>query len=401
MSSEVLVQVDGVSKKYCRSFKRSLWYGLQDIAKDLNPFSGPSNNGTSGHANQLRRDEFWAVDNVSFELRRGECLGLIGRNGAGKTTLLKLLNGLMRPDGGRIEMRGRVGALIALGAGFNPVLSGRENIYVNSSVLGFSKKETDEKLDEIIDFADIRDFIDAPVQSYSSGMTVRLGFAVATALDPDILLLDEVLAVGDAAFRAKCYARIGKLRERAAVIFVSHSMEQVTRICRTALCMNHGKTAHYGDVATTVQVYTQLNQSDALEDGAFLSLDDAVTSAEVQASPAAVDSGGALDIEVRVAGTAAATGRLRVVFYAEDGQLVAEYDSRGALKPSVDRNIVTFRQRIGPIDLLHGRYRLGVNLFEGENGRLLVWSYKQHAVELRGQATGLAHYQIGASREIR
>ena len=134
---------------------------------------------------------------MSFELRRGDCLGLIGRNGAGKTTLLKMLNGLIKPDRGRIEMRGRVGALIALGAGFNPILTGRENIYVNGSVLGLSRREIEEKLDDIIDFAEIGKFIDAPVQSYSSGMQVRLGFAIATALRTDILLLDEVLSVGE------------------------------------------------------------------------------------------------------------------------------------------------------------------------------------------------------------
>src|SRR5215471_12440095 len=156
MNSDVLVRVDRVSKKFCRSLKRSLWYGVTDTAADL--LGGRS-------SDQLRTDEFWAVDNVSFELARGECLGLIGRNGAGKTTLLKMLNGLIKPDTGRIEMAGRVGALISLGAGFNPVLTGRENIYVNGSVLGLSTKEIDSKLPEIVEFAEVRDFIDTPVQS--------------------------------------------------------------------------------------------------------------------------------------------------------------------------------------------------------------------------------------------
>src|SRR5688572_17263205 len=222
MSADVLLRVEGVSKKFCRDLKRSLWYGLNDTAADL--VGRSSSNG-------LRPDEFWALDGVSVELARGECLGLIGRNGAGKTTLLKMLNGLIKPDKGRIEMRGRVGALIALGAGFNPILTGRENIYVNGSVLGLSKREIDAKLEEIIDFAEIREFIDMPVQSYSSGMQVRLGFAVATALNPDVLLLDEVLAVGDASFRNKCYNRIGSLRQRAATIFVSHTMDQVCQVC--------------------------------------------------------------------------------------------------------------------------------------------------------------------------
>ncbi len=156
-------------------------------------------------------------------------------------------------------MRGRVGALIALGAGFNPILSGRENVLVNASVLGISKKEITDKLDDIVDFAELSDFIDAPVQSYSSGMQVRLGFAVATALNPDVLILDEVLAVGDAAFRSKCYNRIVSLRKRAAVIFVSHSMEQVSRICDSTLLLNKGQVRFYGDVAGGVREYESLN----------------------------------------------------------------------------------------------------------------------------------------------
>ena len=159
----------------------------------------------------LRDGEFWAVNDVSFELRRGECLGLIGHNGAGKTTLLKMLNGLIKPDAGSITIRGRVGALIALGAGFNPILTGRENIYINGSVLGLSKKEIDGKIDEIIDFAEIGEFIDSPVQNYSSGMSVRLGFSIASSLSPDVLILDEVLAVGDIGFVIKCLNRVRQL----------------------------------------------------------------------------------------------------------------------------------------------------------------------------------------------
>jgi len=237
--SETLIRVEGVSKKFCRSLKKSLWYGLQDLGREM---TGQRHGGNG----ELRPDEFWAVKDVSFELKRGECLGLIGRNGAGKTTLLRMLNGLIKPDTGRIEMRGRVGALIALGAGFNPILSGRENIKVNASVLGLSKREIDAKLKEVIDFAEIGEFIDSPVQSFSSGMQVRLGFAVAAALESDILLLDEVLAVGDAAFRVKCFNRIQEIIKRCAVIFVSHSMPHVTRVCSQLLLLHRGKCLTHG-----------------------------------------------------------------------------------------------------------------------------------------------------------
>ncbi len=232
MKDEVLVKVEGVSKKFCRNLKRSLWYGVQDISREL----------IGAHKlSALRKDEFWAVNEVSFELRRGECLGLVGHNGAGKSTLLKMLNGLIKPDKGKITMKGRIGALIELGAGFNPILTGRENIYSNGAVLGFSKKEIDKKLDAIIDFAEVGDFIDTPVQNYSSGMKVRLGFAVAAQLEPDVLLIDEVLAVGDVGFRIKCYNEIYRIMEKAAVIFVSHSMPQVGKICTAGILLKGGK----------------------------------------------------------------------------------------------------------------------------------------------------------------
>jgi lipopolysaccharide transport system ATP-binding protein len=262
--NEVLVRVEGVSKKFCRSLKKSLWYGVCDIAGELSPFGSRSRlagsglrvagNGTDGETSELatsdsllvtspslRDGEFWAVNNVSFELRRGECLGLIGHNGAGKTTLLKMLNGLIKPDAGKITMRGRVGALIALGAGFNPILTGRENIYINGSVLGLSKKEIDKRIDEIIEFAEIGDFIDTPVQNYSSGMTVRLGFAIASSLSPDVLILDEVLAVGDIGFVIKCLNRVRQLSASAAVILVSHQMQNISSFCSRVLFMERGQ----------------------------------------------------------------------------------------------------------------------------------------------------------------
>ncbi len=232
--SDSLIKVDGLSKKFCRSLKKSMWYGMQDLGNELR---GRRHGGDG----ELRQDEFWAVKDVNFELKRGECLGLIGHNGAGKTTLLRMLNGLIRPDQGRIEMRGTVGALIALGAGFNPILTGRENIYVNASVLGMSKRQVDCKIDEIIDFAEIREFIDSPVQTYSSGMSVRLGFAVAAILlEPDILFLDEVLAVGDAAFAIKCLNVVRTLANRSAVVLVSHNMQHISWFCTRVMVLEKG-----------------------------------------------------------------------------------------------------------------------------------------------------------------
>ena len=207
----------------------------------------------------LREGEFYAVRDVSFELRRGECLGLIGHNGAGKTTLLKMLNGLIKPDRGRIEMNGRVGALIALGAGFNPILTGRENIYINGSVLGLTKKEINDKIDEVIDFAEIGEFIDMPVQNYSSGMQVRLGFAAAAIMmKPDVLILDEVLAVGDMSFMMKCINAVNKIARDSAVIFVSHNMRFVSMICDRALLLQNGKVLFSSSAAQTIGKYYEL-----------------------------------------------------------------------------------------------------------------------------------------------
>jgi lipopolysaccharide transport system ATP-binding protein len=231
---ETLIKVDGLSKKFCRSLKKSMLYGMRDIGSELLG----RRHGADG---VLRQEEFWAVKDISFELKRGDCLGLIGHNGAGKTTLLRMLNGLIKPDQGRIEMRGKVGALIALGAGFNPVLTGRENIYVNAAVLGMGKQDVDSKIDEIIDFSELREFINAPVQTYSSGMTVRLGFAVAAILiEPDILFLDEVLAVGDMGFAIKCLNTVRRISNKSAVVLVSHNMQQISWFCTRVMVMDHG-----------------------------------------------------------------------------------------------------------------------------------------------------------------
>ena len=247
MEKEVLVKVEGLSKKFCKDLKTSLWYGVKDLVSQV---SG------NKEIETLRPKEFWALKDINFELRRGECLGLIGHNGAGKSTLLKILNGLINPDQGKVTMRGRVGALIELGAGFNPILTGRENIYNNGAVLGFTRKEIDAKVEEIIDFSEIREFIDMPVQNYSSGMKVRLGFAVAAQMEPDILIIDEVLAVGDLGFRLKCFKSIDEILPNTAIIFVSHNMPMISKICDKIILLNRGEYKYNGpDVSKAIDLY--------------------------------------------------------------------------------------------------------------------------------------------------
>lgn len=377
--ADVLVRVAGVSKKFCRSLKKSLWYGVLDMAAELNPFERNSpSSGSKSRSSQLRPGEFWAVKDVSFELRRGECLGLIGRNGAGKTTLLKMLNGLIKPDEGRIEMRGRVGALIALGAGFNPILTGRENIYVNASVLGLTRQEIDAKLEEIIEFAEIGDSIDAPVQSYSSGMQVRLGFAVATALNPDVLILDEVLAVGDGSFRHKCYHRIAKLMQRSAVIFVSHSMDQVGLVVNEVALMHKGNFALHRDKYAGISAYNQLNSDSALErpDGDSVRvIYPPIRSAEVRILPPDVEYGSRLTVEIEIE-SEEAVSNLLVSFVAMDSsdQPVMVWSSRRAAKPihlKPGRQKLQFH--VDPLRLHEGEYYWSLRCIQDQSVDILIW----------------------------
>jgi len=208
-------------------------------------------------ASQLRPDEFFSVDHVSFELKRGESFGIIGPNGSGKTTLLKMLNGIFMPDRGKITVKGKMGALIQVGAGFHPMLSGRENIYINGAILGMSKKEIDRKFDSIVDFAAIGDFLDSPVKFYSSGMYVRLGFAIAVHCRPDILLIDEVLAVGDLKFQSKCLKFLTEniLKNGCSVIFVSHNRYALQDVCSQALYLKKGRPVQTGKILDVIDRY--------------------------------------------------------------------------------------------------------------------------------------------------
>jgi lipopolysaccharide transport system ATP-binding protein len=205
-----------------------------------------------------RSEEFWAVRGVSFEVERGEALGIIGHNGAGKSTILKLLASITAPSAGEIKINGRLSALIEVGSGFHPELTGRENVFLSGSILGMRRREIAAKLDSIVEFAGVRQFIDTPVKRYSSGMYVRLGFAIAAHLDPDILLLDEVLAVGDASFQAKCLERIEGLRRAGTtIVFISHDLNAVERLCGRVLLMQHGELVASGSPREVIAEYKQ------------------------------------------------------------------------------------------------------------------------------------------------
>jgi lipopolysaccharide transport system ATP-binding protein len=208
------------------------------------------------HRGELQEQEFWAVQGVSFQVRCGEALGVIGPNGAGKSTILKLLSGILRPNKGEIKVNGRLSALIEVGAGFHPDLTGRENIYLNGAILGMKKSEIDRKFDEIVDFSGVQEFIDTPVKRYSSGMYARLGFSVAAHVNPDILLVDEVLSVGDLQFQEKCIDKMLSLKDEGIpIVFVSHNLQSIQLLCKRAILLKVGKIIKEGSVETVLNEY--------------------------------------------------------------------------------------------------------------------------------------------------
>lgn len=391
--TDTLVKVEGVSKKFCRNLKRALWYGVQDLSSEL---LGRRHGGKGG----LREDEFWAVNDVSFELKRGECLGLIGHNGAGKTTLLRMLNGLIKPDQGRIEIRGRIGALIALGAGFNPILTGRENIFVNASVLGLSNREIEATIEEIIDFAEIGDLIDSPVQNYSSGMQVRLGFAVASVLSPDVLLLDEVLAVGDASFRNKCYHRIAKARRNTAIIFVSHNMDQVSRVCDYSLVLQNGKLVTLGEVAKGIEAYESIATVNYSGDKSFLSLKPPITAFDVSFDKESIECSTRLGLDYFVESSENIKKfHMRVQFYNSAGTFSADsFIDATVNRISIARGRNAWKLQTEQVPLRNGTYKVSFTIVDSY-GDLLVWSYKNHSMTITGSFPGLvADCQINFKR---
>jgi lipopolysaccharide transport system ATP-binding protein len=241
-----VLAASGLAKKYCPSARRAMAYGIADVARELVPFAPPSTG--------LRPGEFWALDDVSFTLEPGEALGIVGRNGAGKSTLLRLLAGIIRPDRGEIRLRGRVGAVLDLGAGLNPSLSGRENILLGAAVQGLGARAARAFVDPVIDFAELDPvFLDAPVQNYSTGMRARLAYAIRACLEQDLLLVDEALAVGDHAFQRKCVSHmLSYLDGGGALLLVSHNAQHIQAVCGRGLLLEHGRVVFEGNAVDTI-----------------------------------------------------------------------------------------------------------------------------------------------------
>lgn len=255
MNRDIAISVENLSKAYKVGWaKQERYIALRDIlangARDF--FKGKFWNSNSSNY----EEPFWALQDVSFEIKRGEVVGIIGRNGAGKSTLLKIISRVTEPTSGRVTLRGRTAAMLEVGTGFHPELTGRENIFLSGAILGMSRGEIRKKFDEIISFSGVEEFVDTPVKRYSSGMYVRLGFAVAAHLEPEILLVDEVLAVGDAEFQRKCLGKIGEVAgEGRTVLFVSHNMGAILRLCDTAILFANGKISAFGQSPNVVRHY--------------------------------------------------------------------------------------------------------------------------------------------------
>jgi lipopolysaccharide transport system ATP-binding protein len=251
--SDVVIRVVGLGKQY-RLGKRERYRTLRDTLADT--FTAPFRYFRSGASSNGEPETFWALKELSFEVKRGQVIGVIGRNGAGKSTLLKILSRITAPTEGFAEICGRVGSLLEVGTGFHPELSGRENIYLNGAILGMKHADIRRKFDEIVAFAELEKFIDTPVKHFSSGMYTRLAFAVAAHLEPDILIIDEVLAVGDAQFQQRCLGKMGEVaRGGRTVIFVSHQMNQIRRLCSEGIWLQDGTVRNRGEASMIVSAY--------------------------------------------------------------------------------------------------------------------------------------------------
>ena len=354
--ASISILVDNLGKKYTLSHQakgaRSKYTTLRDVLTEaaMSPFrklSAGSKNGEPAASGQ--KEEFWALKNVSFEIKQGEAVGIIGRNGAGKSTLLKLLSRITSPTTGRIELEGKVASLLEVGTGFHPELTGRENIYLNGAILGMKQAEIKGKFDEIVAFAEVERFLDTPVKHYSSGMYVRLAFAVAAHLEPDVLVVDEVLAVGDVEFQKKCLGKMQSVSEKdgRTVLFVSHNMQAIRQMCERVIYLKQGTVAFSGDPHVAI--------SDYLGQGAS-----AVSHSEID-----------LVTYPRAAATDAAAALLRMRFTDGAGRPVASLQLADSLGVEVDfKALKALRQ-----------FNLSMAVVHGEGLRVFSEAYSdQHAM---------------------
>jgi lipopolysaccharide transport system ATP-binding protein len=375
--SDAIITVSNLGKKYriTHQGEKPRYTALRDVIaeKARNLFGSRQ----SAIGNRQSIEDFWALKDVSFEVKRGEVVGIIGRNGAGKSTLLKVLSRITEPTTGRVHLKGRVASLLEVGTGFHPELTGRENIFLNGAILGMSRAEIRRKFDEIVAFSEVEKFLDTPVKRYSSGMYVRLAFAVAAHLEPEILIVDEVLAVGDAEFQKKC---LGKMQDVAkggrTVLFVSHNMAAVQALCGSAIYLKSGTIRTTGQVESVVNEYllnSDSGEARLLAGPVQIGSDLKLLRFDFHPNPA--PSGKAVRFNVEFhAGLAVRITELAVLFHSMQGTRVAIIDLRVCGLPASLRVGQTWRGEgeIQSIHLVEGDYRVGLYIDAGNfNGNLM------------------------------
>jgi homopolymeric O-antigen transport system ATP-binding protein len=367
--SNIAIRCEGLGKQY-RIGERERYRALRDTITDTvkAPFRRlRSTLGGAARAQEKGSQTFWALKDLSFEVKRGEVVGVIGRNGAGKSTLLKILSRITSPTAGEVAIRGRVGSLLEVGTGFHPELTGRENIYLNGAILGMKRAEITRKFDEIVAFAGIEKFIDTPVKRYSSGMYVRLAFGVAVHLEPDILVIDEVLAVGDAEFQRKCLYKMQEIGKTGrTIILVSHNMSAVRSICDTAFVLDKGKIISHGEINRVVdsylaeQLYTNTQHS-KVETESF-----SVDNVKIYSlNSSVIRTFDSVNVQVSfTAKTYIADPGLYIGFLNSDGQRLAGLDFKDfrTVPPIPAGQKVSLGFSISSFPLLHGAYQLEIHL---------------------------------------
>jgi ABC-type polysaccharide/polyol phosphate transport system ATPase subunit len=351
---------------------------------------------------RTKRSQLWAVRHVDLEIDGGECIGVIGRNGSGKSTLLQMLAGVTAPTEGRVTVRGKVAPLISVGVGFHPELTGRENIYVNAAILGLSRTEVDARLEEIIDFADVAGFVDTPVKFYSSGMFVRLGFAVAVNVNPHVLLIDEVLAVGDLAFQMKCFDKMTEIRDSGAtVVVVSHNLNAVRRMCDHTMVLHNGAQRFYGSTADAISLYHQL-----LGEERDLEADEteeevrglaSVDSWQFLGERADANAGDTLRFEAKVSFAAAVDDPLFAFNISTDRGFMVYGEGVAAGRSFAPGDTTTFRVQV-PQELVAGSYKAGLGVVERHTREIMASARPVHFfIHGRTDPRGVADFHAGFS----
>lgn len=388
MSSDTAIQIDGVGKRYRIGISKGDGRYQYDYlgTKLANMVKRPWSVFT-GYRKLDESNSFWALKDVNFDIKRGEVVGIIGRNGAGKSTLLKVLSQITKPTAGTITLHGRVGSLLEVGTGFHPELSGRENIFLNGAVLGMTNEEVKSKFDEIVAFSEIEKFLDTPVKQYSSGMYTRLAFAVAAHLEPEILVVDEVLAVGDAEFQKKC---LGKMKDVAeggrTVLFVSHNTAAVSRLCDRCAMLEKGTLAHIGPTHEVLERYTrssaESNPMDAADEVSHVLSVDHV---DVAVQPPAIDQPNTgPTLQFKLTGQVHHQRRisLELGVYDPVGNLLAFYGQGHKTGTSLTHQPgpLEINQSFAlPFGIHSGTYRIGIWLVEHN---IKVWYANQHTAEI-------------------